>query len=162
MIQRHEPELILGRADRVWEENADTVAGKIYGPHFEDVARQWCVEHASEETLGGRANWARPTEISCRQHRRGHELDMVVAASRAFGAERILAIGEAKATVKPVDVAQVERLEHLRSLLPDERVGAQPKLLLFSRSGFTDGLRRAASRRGDVELVDLTRIYHGE
>jgi AAA+ ATPase superfamily predicted ATPase len=162
VIQRHEPELILGRADRVWEENADTVAGKIYGPHFEDLARQWCVEHASEETLGGRVSWARPTEISCRQHRRGHELDLVVAESRAFGGERILAIGEAKGTAKPVDVAQVERLEHLRDLLPDERVEAQPKLLLFSRNGFTDGLRRLASRRGDVELVDLARMYHGE
>ncbi|WP_175609295.1 hypothetical protein [Streptacidiphilus griseoplanus] len=161
LIQRHEPELVVGRADRVWTENADTVAGKIYGPHFEELARQWCFEHASDETLGGRASWVRPTEIPCREHRRGHELDLVVGESPAFCSERITAIGEAKGTVKPVDVAELERLEHLRGLLPGHRVGTSPKLLLFARSGFTVELGRVASGRGDVELVDLERLYQG-
>ena len=84
LIQRHEPELIVGRAERVWADNTDTVAGKIYGPHFEELARQWCFEHAAPESLGGRASWVRPTEIACSEHRRGHELDHVVAALRAF------------------------------------------------------------------------------
>lgn len=161
LIQRHEPELVVGRADRVWAENADTVSGKIYGPHFEDLARQWCFEHAAQETLSGNARWVRPTEIPCREHRRGHELDLVVAESPAFGSERITAIGEAKGTLKPVDMAQLERLEHLRGLLPSARVGALPKLLLFARSGFTADLRRAAGGRTDVELVDLDRMYYG-
>ncbi|WP_377268647.1 ATP-binding protein [Peterkaempfera sp. SMS 1(5)a] len=161
LIQRHEPELVVGRADRVWAENADTVAGKIYGPHFEELARQWCFEHASDETLGGRASWVRPTEIPCREHRRGHELDLVVGESPAFGSERITAIGEAKGTAKPVDVPELERLDHLRGLLPSERVGPLPKLLLFARSGFTDQLRRVAGSRSDVELVDLKRLYQG-
>jgi hypothetical protein len=46
-------------------------------------------------------------------------------------------------------------------LLPSARIGALPKLLLFAGSGFTDDLRRVARRRGDVELVDLDRMYHG-
>jgi hypothetical protein len=37
LIQRHEPELVAGRAGRVWEASTDTIAGKIYGPHFEDL-----------------------------------------------------------------------------------------------------------------------------
>ena len=162
LIQRHEPELVVGRAERVWADNADTVAGKIYGPHFEELARQWCFEHAAPESLGGRASWVRPTEIACREHRRGHELDLVVAESPAYGPERITAIGEAKGTLTPVGLPQLERLEHLRGLLPSARVGALPTLLLFARSGFTDDLRREADRRGDVELVDLDRMYHGE
>jgi hypothetical protein len=162
LIQRHEPELIVGRADRVWADNADTVAGKIYGPHFEELARQWSFEHAAAETLGGRATWVRSTEIACREHRRGHELDLVVGESPAFGPERITAIGEAKGTLTPMGVQQLERLQHLRGLLPSDRVGALPKLLLFARSGFTDDLRREADRRSDVELVDLHRMYAGE
>jgi hypothetical protein len=91
---RYEPELVAGRADRVWERSATTAAAKIYGPHFEDLARQWCLRYADEETLGG----------------------------------------------------VVEQL---------------PKLLLFSRSGFTDGLAAEAATRPDIELVSLDRVYRG-
>ncbi|NYV74249.1 ATP-binding protein [Streptomyces sp. UH6] len=162
LIQRHEPELVVGRAEQVWTDSADTVASRIYGPHFEELARQWCFEHAAPETLGGRPAWVRPTEIACREHRRGHELDLVVAHSPAFGAERITAIGEAKGTLGAVGVSQLERLEHLRGLLPAAKVQALPKLLLFARSGFTADLRREAAARSDVELVDLVRLYQGE
>lgn len=161
LIQRHEPELVIGRADRVWTENADTVASKIYGPHFEDLARQWALEHAATETLGGRATTVLPTEIACREHRRGHELDVVAIERRTHDGNRITAIGEAKSTSKPIGTSQLERLEHLRGLLPSALVTQAPKLLLFSRSGFTPDLMRASSQRSDVELVDLDRLYLG-
>ena len=73
---------MVGRADRMWEESADTVAGKICGPHFEKPARQWCFKDAAPQSLWGRASWVRPTEIACREHRHGHELDLVVAERR--------------------------------------------------------------------------------
>jgi hypothetical protein len=161
LIQRHEPELVIGRAGRVWTENADTVAGKIYGPHFEDLAREWCFDHAEPETLGGTATRVRPTEIACREHKRGHELDIVVTESTSFTAERITAIGEAKGTTTAMDVPHLERLEHLRGLLPSAKVGRLVKLLLFARSGFTAELRRVADTRPDVELIDPARMYSG-
>ncbi len=65
---RYEPELVAGRADRVWRRSATVVAEKIYGPHFEDLARQWCLQYADEESLGGVASAVRPTEIACREH----------------------------------------------------------------------------------------------
>lgn len=73
-----------------------------------------------------------------------------------------MAIGKANGTLSPVGVQQLERLEHLRGLLPSDRVGALPKLLLFARSGFTDDLRHEADRRSDIELVDLHRMYEGQ
>ncbi|MCG5216783.1 ATP-binding protein [Streptosporangium sp. KLBMP 9127] len=161
VTQRHEPELVAGRAGRVWEANADTVAGKIYGPHFEDLARQWCFDHADAETLGGTASTVRPTEIPCRDHRGGHELDIVVTERASFATDRITAIGEAKATLAPMGTAQLQRLEHLRGLLPSAKVGESPRLLLFSRSGFTRDLALLALKRSDVELVDLARMYTG-
>ncbi|MEV0591578.1 AAA family ATPase [Nonomuraea cavernae] len=161
ITQRHEPELVIGQAERVWRANADTVASKIYGPHFEDLARQWCFEHASEETLGGAATDVRPTEIACREHRRGHELDIVATETSPFAADRIIAIGEAKGTLTPVDVPHLHRLEHLRGLLPDTRIGRPPKLMLFARSGFTGALRSHVEGRADIELIDLPRLYFG-
>ncbi|WP_449063983.1 AAA family ATPase [Planomonospora algeriensis] len=134
LIQRHEPELVAGRASRVWAANADTVVAKIYGPHFEDLAREWCFDHADPETLGGTATTVRPTEIACREHRQGHELDIVVTESTSFAADRVTAIGEAKGTAAPMDASQLQRLEHLRGLLPSARVGVSPKLLLFARA----------------------------
>ncbi|MFC4012299.1 hypothetical protein ACFOY2_34045 [Nonomuraea purpurea] len=77
-------------------------------------------------------------------------------------ADRIIAIGEAKGTLAPVDVSQLHRLEHLRELLPAARVDERPKLLLFGRSGFADDLVAAARGRADVELVDLDRMYSGD
>jgi len=159
---RREPELVAGYAYQVWESVADTVAGKIYGPHFEDLARRWCFRHASPRTLGGSASLVRPTQLGCPEHRRGHELDVVVTKTVSFGMDRVIAIGEAKSTRDLVGTTQLERLEHARALIPSARTDGPPKLIIFSRSGFTGDLARAADQREDVELVDLHRLYHGE
>jgi hypothetical protein len=136
------------------------VDSKIYGPHFEGLARQWCQRYADEETLGGAPGAVRPTEIACREHQHGHELDIVVTED-AGPASRISAIGEAKATSDPIGTGQLRRLEHLRGLLPGARVAQPPKLLLFSRTGFSSGLGEEAAARPDVELISLDRIYKG-
>jgi AAA+ ATPase superfamily predicted ATPase len=157
---RYEPELVAGRADRVWRRSATAVAEKIYGPHFEDLARQWCLLHADEESLGGVPSAVRPTEIACREHEHGHQLDIVVTDDPS-PAGRISAIGEAKATTAPVGVDQLRRLEHLRGLLPSQRVDQPPRLLLFSRTGFTAGVADEAVARPDVGLIGIDRLYGG-
>ena len=157
---RYEPELVAGRADRVWRRNAPVVAEKIYGPHFGDLARQGCLLYADEAMLGEVPSAVRPTEIACRGHQGGHQLDIVVADDPS-PAGRICAIGEAKATSAPVGADQLRRLEHLRGLLPRHRVDQPPKILLYSRTGFTTGLTDEAAARPDVELVGIDRIYHG-
>jgi AAA+ ATPase superfamily predicted ATPase len=160
ITSRYEPELVAGRGDRVWTRSTPTVDSKIYGPHFEDLARQWCLRYADEETLGGAPGAVRPTEIACREHQRGHELDIVVTEDSG-PTSRISAIGEAKATSDPIGTGQLRRLEHLRGLLPSARVAQLPKLLLFSRTGFTSDLTEEADPRTDVELVSLARVYTG-
>lgn len=159
VIARHEPELVAGRGTRVWSRSAQTVAEKIYGPHFEDLARSWCLEHAADDSLGGAAGSVLPTEVPCREHRGGHQIDLVVAENVAAG--RIASIGEVKATSARVGASELRRLEHVRGLLPAARVTLPPKLLLFSLSGFTSGLAAEADARSDVELVDPDRLYYG-
>jgi hypothetical protein len=161
IIGRREPELVAGRSARVWASAADTVSGRIYGPHFEYLAREWCFLHAAPATIGGIASHVRPTEIACRHHRQTHELDVVVTEMVAFGKDRITAIGEAKGTSTPVGVSELERLEHVRGLLPADRVTRLPKIILVALAGFTSDLVTTARGRSDVELVDADRLYHG-
>jgi AAA+ ATPase superfamily predicted ATPase len=156
IISRHEPELVAGRSAQVWTMAEETVRSKIYGPHFEDLARDWCLWHAAPETLGASASAVRPTQLSCREHRAGHELDVVVTQ-----ASQIVAIGEAKGLTTKIGEAELHRLEHLRGLLPAHAVQRTPKLLVFSRSGFTKELVAVAGNRADVELVDRGRLFSG-
>jgi hypothetical protein len=96
------------------------------------------------------------------QHRQGHEVDVVAMEDRPFEPKRILAIGEVKSTTKVVDEQQLACLRHIRTLLPADVAPQPPRLLLFSRTGFSEGLRQAAGTAGDVELVDLARLYAGD
>ena len=73
----------------------------------------------------------------------------------------VLAVGGAKSTRTLVGEGEPRRLEHVRSLVPADRVKTSPRLLPFSRNGFTAALQREAAGRGDVELVDLVRMYGG-
>jgi hypothetical protein len=131
----------------------------IYGPHYEDVARRWCLEHAEDETLGGPPGSVRPTEVPCPEHKDRHELDIVVAEDLSGG--RITAIGEAKATGTAMDARKLRRLEHLRGLLPSTRVDRPPKLLLFGRSGFSPELAAEAATRPDMKLIGMESLYRG-
>lgn len=162
LIRPHEARLIgRGRA-RVWTESADTVESLIYGPHLEDLARTWCSEHASAETLGGLPSNCEPAVIACREHKKNHEIDVVVRAETPHSPSRILAIGEVKATASPIGLNQFRRLEHIRGLLPSAPGQNQPKLMLFSRHGFTPDLAAEAASHNDTELIDLNRLYHGD
>lgn len=162
LIAPNEADLIGGAADRVWQDSADTVRAKIYGPHFEELARQWCRWHATPATLGGRPSAVRSATLACAAHRQGHELDIVATRKQDGIGETVLAIGEAKSSAAAVGRSELGRIEHLRDLIPNQQGGSLPRLLLFSRAGFTAELRADASRRRDVHLIDLDRLYRGE
>ncbi len=161
LIRPNEARLVgRGRA-QVWTESADLVASLIHGPHLEDLARAWCLDHASAETLGGLPSRCEPALVACREHTTNHELDVVVSADSPHVGTRILAIGEVKAVRSPVGLNQLRRLEHIRTLLPGHTDSDRPRLLLFARHGFTLDLTSEADTRPDVELIDLPRLYGG-
>jgi AAA+ ATPase superfamily predicted ATPase len=159
VIAPHEGRLTRRRGADVWAETADTVASRIYGPHFEEVARQWTAVHASQSTLGGRASRVGTTVVSCRRHGSQHEVDVVAMETAPRVPDRLLMIGEAKWSAEATGLPHLERLHHIRELVgaPD----GSTRLALFSRSGFTRELIRKAAASQDVELVDLERLYFG-
>lgn len=159
VVAPHEGRLSRHGARGVWAEVTDTLSARIYGPHFEALARSWCAEHASAATLGGPPSRVAPTVVACREHRTTHEVDVVVVSAAGGAQDRVAALGEAKWTATPVGEEQLSRLDHIRALLGG---GDGVRLLVFSRSGFTRRLIGRARRRPDVELVDVERLYMGE
>ncbi|HEX6471297.1 MAG TPA: ATP-binding protein, partial [Streptosporangiaceae bacterium] len=45
VIRPAEARLVRHAAEQVWNDSADTVSSLVYGPHLEDLAREWCLSH---------------------------------------------------------------------------------------------------------------------
>lgn len=146
---------------RTWTERLSVVFdSRVRGPVFEELARTWVRRHAAEATLGGPPGHTGPSSVAIEGSHQ--ELDLVVTSANETGAapgdRTVLAVGEAKAG-ETVGTTHLHRLERARAALGTQ--AAHARLLLFAPN-FTEGLQTAVGRRGDSELVDLDRLYHGE
>lgn len=132
---------------------------QVRGPVFEEMARTWTRRYASDDTLGGVPTVIGPSYANIANSNR--ELDMVAAADPQPGSKpnerTVLAIGEAKAG-EQLTATHLDRLERARSGLGERARSAT--LLLFGAS-FDPKLVELSSRRHDLELVDLDRLYRG-
>jgi len=152
--------LLRDRTPReVWEQRLlPTFDSRVRGPVFEEQARVWVRRFADPMTLGGFPDHVGPSSavvdgMEC-------QLDVLVAADLegVTPSERdVYGIGEAKAG-EAVGMGHLRRLEKARASLGTR--AAKAKLLLFAPA-FQPDLVTAARARGDVELVDLDRLYAG-
>ena len=157
VIEPNESRLVLRRDPAaVWDDMLPVVRSRIYGPHLERLARLWAVGVASEATFDARLSSAGPSVV--RVGATAVQLDIVGLETTTRGASRVAVVGEVKAEHAPVGVAELQRLDEVVAAL--ER--GEPRRMLVASAGFTSELRRQARRRGDVVLVDLTRLYHGD
>lgn len=161
VVAPNEAALVAGRASEVWGRVQDVVSSHIHGPHWEDLSRAWCRDHADPASLGGVAGRVQPAVVPCPTHRGGHELDAVVTEVRPGERDHVIAVGEAKGGATPVHSDQLARLDHIRDVISRQGAAVPLRLILFARAGFTSDLRRVAAARDDVELVDLERLYRG-
>ncbi|MEI6622566.1 MAG: DUF234 domain-containing protein [Actinomycetes bacterium] len=162
IIEPNENRLTRRRGQQVWEQSTDTVSSRIYGPHFEQLAREW-TQDASADTLGGQVGRVGSSVIDCAACTQTHEIDVVALAKNPHSAERVIAIGEAKWRATPVGIAELNRLTHIGDVVTRAHASAAHlQVLLFSGGGFTPDLRQAATASdGRVQLVDLGRLYTG-
>lgn len=153
-------------APSAWAASTEAFATRVLGPHIEDLAREWTRRFAAVTTLGGPVGIVGQAVLNDPAGRATHELDVIaLAEGEQLHAKRavIRAIGEAKSTNRPRSVGDLDRLERIRVLLAQRGHDAQQtRLLLFSRTGFTETLLDAARARDDVQLVDLARLYAGD
>ncbi len=109
--------------------------------------------YAAEETTGGRPARIGRRVLNDRSGRTTVELDAVGLDERGTA----LFVAEVKGGNAARTADDLGRLERARTILGVERA----KLLLIAVAGFDRSLRALARRRGDVELVDVERLYEG-
>lgn len=150
-------------AAQVWRTSAPTFNSKILGPHFEELARRWVRAEARNVLPGGLPGPVGTTEVADPVRRVNHQVDVIALAlgeRPQTPRAKIVLLGEGKATAVPRGTSDLERLEHIRSLLADQHHDVTRTVLaLFSLHGFHPDLRRTATRRPDVVLVDLPTLY---
>lgn len=144
----------------IWHRLKPTYHSQVMGPCFEAMARDWTIHFAGTATLGDGPRLVGSTTLSVGNATQ-QDLDVIVAEDDGHTApdERtIIALGEAKLN-EELTMSHLTRLEHARTALGSR--AADAKLLLFG-AHMGDALRAHASRRSDVELVDLERLYFGD
>ncbi len=151
--------LAVGRGRDVWRDVRPVVASQILGAHMEQLAIEWVLRFASAQTLGGALSSVGPTQLDAASNPGGADMQIDLAGVEAGprGDQHPIFVGEVKATSARVGVNQLARLDHTVERLRSPGCHR----LLFSRSGFTTDLERQATRRPEVQLIDLNRLYHG-
>ena len=163
VIEPYLADLEAGRAHEVWAEAAHTVESKIFGPHFEGLAAEWVARYGSAEA-GLTVGPVGQTVIACREHKTGHEVDVLALARgarpRTPGAP-VTFIGEAKHRDRRPGLTELRRLQHLRELLTAAGHDATDAALgLFSVTGFTEELAaEATTSRSKILLTPLEMLY---
>jgi AAA+ ATPase superfamily predicted ATPase len=153
------------RPGEAWEDAQPSLRTQLYGPAFEELARQWTARHASADSIGGSPGEVGSTTVNDPTGKAQHQLDVVALAAgqrRQARQPSIIALGEAKDSDRRRTDADLARLDRIRTLLSERDVDAgEARLLLFGRSGFDRNLVQTAEARDDVELIDLDRIRYG-
>lgn len=151
------------RTAEAWKNAQPRFRTHVLGPHFEDLAQEFAFRQAAPATIGGDAAIVGPAVVNDPAQHAQHELDVVVLGRQDSGATTVLALGEAKHTNSKRSIADLARLDSIRELVATkEPSAASAKLLVFSASGFDPALTNAATKRPEVELIDMDRIYNGE
>lgn len=147
-----------GRAAQAWEEARNTFAARILGPHFESCARDWLRRHAADGIRAGSATVAGAV-VNDRSGQAKHEID-VLGLDRTSNRASIALIGEAKATLARRTVADLDRLDHIRTLLAEQgHDTSDARIALFATEGFHADVIDTARQRGDVLLADLDTVF---
>jgi len=138
------------RAGQVWAEAEHTVESKIFGPHFEALAADWVTRYASVEA-GLTVGPVGQTVIACREHKTGHEIDVLALARggrpRTPGTP-VAFVGEAEHRDRRPGLAELRRLQHLRDLLTAAGYDASDDLAAEATAG-----------RGKILLATLDKLY---
>lgn len=148
-----------------WRDAQDSLSAQLYGPVFEDLAREWVRRYAGEEVIGAFVGEVGSTVVNDSRGKAQYEVDVLAlkAGQRRQARNPVVqVIGEAKSSDRLRTASDVDRLNKIRDVLAHKGVDvADAKLILFGRSGFSPDVEQAAESRSDLELVDLHRIHQG-
>jgi uncharacterized protein len=148
------------RARQLWRRSQDTFTSQVLGGAFEDMCLVWAGEFASAQTLGGEPATVTSGVLNNPAGKSQFQIDLVVRDPQGA----IIALGEAKSG-ETIGTRHLTKLRDASALLRAQgRISpdAEPRLLFLSGTGFTSDLTAAAgASRGQIQLVDLERLYTG-
>lgn len=149
-----------GRAGEVWQASTRRFLGSVVGPRFEQICRDWTLDHAPRSLLAAPPTHVGYGVVNDQENKTNHEVDIVATGLDPVGARVLLALGEAK-WQEQMGLGHIRRLERVRELLTRTgQPGAESAALLcFSGAGFSPALTQAANERGDVHLIGLDELY---
>lgn len=149
------------RARQFWDRSQETFSSQVLGGAFEDMCLAWAREYAAAETLGGEPATVTSGVLNSPAGKSQFQIDLVVRDAEG----EVIALGEAKAD-EIIGNRHLARLRDTVGLLrAQKRIGpdAEPRLLFISGTGFEDGLvATAAANGGQIQLIDLERLYAGD
>lgn len=142
----------------LWTAEVKPAFAEHIAPAFEALCRRW-VRANLGDSASRVGNWWGPAlhELRAKHERETEEID-VVGLHRG----RVSIVGECKWTARPVSVSLLAEIEKLK--LPALRqAGAKvardgPLVVLFSRGGFTKGLKAAARENERLRLVEIEEL----
>lgn len=133
-----------------------TEIAPLLADHVAPIFEHLCRAHVRATTGATRVGcwWGHARHDLRRAGARSTEEIDIVGLAR----NRVVVVGEARWTVRPLDVSILHDLDEHK--LPALRqagfaVARKPRTVLYSRSGYTDGLRSRAAGRSDLDLVDV-------
>jgi uncharacterized protein len=158
VLEPHRSRLRTRDPQALWRQRLiDVFDSQVRGPVFEQQARTFVEQFASDDTVPGERAHVGPSRLAGDGVER--QLDIVVADDHPDPASRrVTAIGEAKAG-EVIGRRHLDRLVEARQRLGPRADGAR---VLLVGSRFDPDLLAETRRRHDVEIIDLERLYHGD
>jgi AAA+ ATPase superfamily predicted ATPase len=158
VLEPHRSRLRNRDPQALWQQRLiEVFDSQVRGPVFEQQARTFAEQFASDDTVPGDRVHVGPSRLGAGGDE--WQLDVVVADDHPDPASRrVTAVGEAKAG-EAIGRRHLDRLTEARSRLGPRAKDAR---LLLIGSSFDPALDAEARRRGDVDLVDLERLYRGD
>jgi uncharacterized protein len=158
VLEPHRSRLRTRDPKALWQQRlTDVFDSQVRGPVFEQQARTFVEQFASDDTVPGERAHVGPSRLAADGAE--WQLDVIVADDDPDPASRhVTAIGEAKAG-EVLGGRHLDRLVEARQRLGARADGAR---VLLVGSRFDEDLLADVAGRHDVEIIDLERLYHGD
>ncbi|MFI0790556.1 ATP-binding protein [Streptomyces lydicus] len=148
-------------ATDVWRRARATFDSAVAAPRFAQLCRDWATAHAGADTFQGEPETAVRGAVSGPTGHPRLDVDVAVRGVVEGRPGVLLSVGLTRWN-ETMDTPHLERLRQTLSALGASGVDVSEAVpACYSGLGFGPELR-AAEARGEVLLIDVDRLYHGE
>lgn len=131
--------------------------------YFEELCREYCLKEFTDKCPDGAGSWwgLSQNKYRVKKERQEEEIDIVCRKNK-----KLTLIGECKWTKDPMGIRILNDIQHFKlPAIKEEiqkennlfKIGDDPDIILFSKSGFTSELATKA-KENSIELVDIDKL----